>query len=152
MRRVFAILLMIVSAALSLLAQKPARPPAAPADSPFDVQRVAPDVYALIRKEPPGLTLDANSVVIVNTDDVVIVDTGAGPSSAKAILAALRTITPKPVKYVINTHWHDDHIFGNQLFRDTFKDVQFIGHARAEKQLGGVGAANRKRRIEESGP
>ena len=152
MRRVIAILLMVVPAGLSLVAQKPAPAPAAPADAGFDVQRVAPDVYALIRKEPPGVMLNANSVVIVNADDVVVVDTGLGPATAKAILSAVRTITPKPVKYVINTHWHDDHILGNQVFRETFKDVQFIGHARAEKQLATAAATSRKQRVEVAGP
>ena len=152
MRRVLAILLMVVPAGLSLVAQKPTPAPAAPADPGFDVQRVAPDVYALIRKEPPGVMLNANSVVIVNAEDVVVVDTGLGPATAKAILSAVRTITPKPVKYVINTHWHDDHILGNQVFRETFKDVQFIGPARAEKQLATAGATSRKQRLDVSGP
>jgi cyclase len=152
MPRVIAILLMVVPAGLSLVAQKPAPAPAAPADAGFDVQRVAPDVYALIRKEPPGVMLNANSVVIVNAEDVVVVDTGLGPATAKAIVSAVRTITPKPVKYVINTHWHDDHILGNQVFRETFKDVQFIGHARAEKQLATTGANGRKQRLDVSGP
>jgi glyoxylase-like metal-dependent hydrolase (beta-lactamase superfamily II) len=151
MRRVIAILLMVVAAGMSLLAQKPAPAPAAPADAGFDVQRVAPDVYALIRKEPPGVMLNANSVVIVNAEDVVVIDTGIGPSAAKAIVAAVRTITAKPVKYVVNTHWHDDHVLGNQVFRETFKDVQFIGHARAQKQLDAVGAASRKQ-LDKTGP
>lgn len=152
MRRVVAILLMIVAAGWSLPAQTPAPAQAAPADAGFDVQRVAPDIYAFVRQEPPGLALNANSVVVVNADDVLVVDAGVTPATAKAMLAALRTITPKPVKYVVNTHWHDDHILGNQVFRDAFKDVQFIGHARAEKQSATVGATNRKQRLDVSGP
>jgi cyclase len=44
------------------------------------------------------------------------------------VLAALRKPTDKPARYVINTHWHDDHIIGNQVYRDAFPGVEFIAH------------------------
>jgi alkyl sulfatase BDS1-like metallo-beta-lactamase superfamily hydrolase len=83
----------------------------------FDLQKVAEGVYAAIRKEPPGLMFNANVVFIINDDDVVVVDTNIMPSSAREALAALRKLTTKPVKYVVNTHWHPDHISGNQVGR-----------------------------------
>jgi cyclase len=66
-----------------------------------------------VRREPPGLTVNANSVFIINDSDVVVVDTTLTPGTARELLTALRTSTNKPVKYVINTHWHDDHIMGS---------------------------------------
>src|SRR6185436_3213592 len=86
----------------------------------FEMVKVADGVYAAIRTEPPGLTVNGNSVFIINDDDVVVVDTTLTPGTAKEELAALRKLTSKPVKYVINTHWHDDHIMGNQGYRDAF--------------------------------
>jgi len=147
MRRVIAALLVAVP--LGMPAAGPSAPQAqSSGDGGFDVQKIADSVYAAIRKDPPGLMVNSNSVFIVNDDDVVVVDTTLTPSSARATLAELRKLTPKPVKYVINTHWHDDHILGNQVFRETFPDAQFVGHARTEQQLSTTGAANRKRMFE----
>src|SRR5260370_35161239 len=101
----------------------------------FEMVKVADGVYAAIRKEPPGLTVNGNSVFIINDDDVVVVDTTLTPGTAKEELAALRKLTSKPVKYIINTHWHDDHILGNQVYRETFPGVAFIPHAAARAYL-----------------
>jgi glyoxylase-like metal-dependent hydrolase (beta-lactamase superfamily II) len=112
------------------------------ATAPFDVQDLGAGVYAVIRNEPPGLMFDANCVFIVNDEDVVVVDTNITPSSAKAVLAALRKLTPNPVKYVVNTHWHPDHISGNQVYRDAFPGVEFIAQATTLEDLPSVGESN----------
>jgi glyoxylase-like metal-dependent hydrolase (beta-lactamase superfamily II) len=114
----------------------------------FDVQRLAEGVYALIRKEPLGLWFEANNVFIVNDDDVVVLDANISAASTKEVLAALRKLTTKPVRYVVNTHWHEDHIIGNWVWREAFPGVEFIGHASALKDLPTVGAANRKQSVE----
>jgi glyoxylase-like metal-dependent hydrolase (beta-lactamase superfamily II) len=108
----------------------------------FDVQDLGTGVYAVIRREPPGLMFDANCVFIVNDEDVVVVDTNITPSSATATLAALRKLTPKPVKYVVNTHWHPDHISGNQVYRDAFPGVEFIAQATTLEDLPSIGESN----------
>ncbi len=107
----------------------------------FDVQRVADGVYALIRKDPPGLMVDGNSLVIVNDEDVVVVD---APEASKEMLAAIRTLTGKPIRYVINTHWHDDHVIGNQVYRDAFPGVEFIAHEAVRDYLPRQGLTNRQ--------
>ncbi len=117
----------------------------------FEVVQVADGVYAAIRNEPPGLTVNGNSVFIINESDVVVVDTTLTPGSAREVLAALRKLTKKPVKYVINTHWHDDHIIGNQVFRDAFPGVEFIAHARTREYLPTTGLSNRKQAMSEGG-
>ena len=114
----------------------------------FEVQKVAEGVYALIRNEPLGLWFEANNVFIINDDDVVVVDANISVAATKEILAALRKLTPKPVRYVINTHWHEDHIIGNQVWREAFPGVEFIGHASTLKDLPTTGAANRKQSVE----
>lgn len=120
--------------------------PSASETSPpsFDLQKVAEGVYAAIRKEPPGLMFNANVVFIINDEDVVVVDTNITPSSAKESLAALRKLTAKPVRYVVNTHWHPDHISGNQVYRDAFPGVEFIAQATTLEDLPAVGESNRK--------
>jgi cyclase len=117
----------------------------------FEIVKVADGVYAAIRKEPPGLTVNANSVFIINEQDVIVVDTTLTPGTAKEELAALRKLTNKPVRYVINTHWHDDHIMGNQVYRDAFPSAEFIAHARTREYLPTTGLANRKQAMAPDG-
>ena len=67
----------------------------------------------------------SNNVVVVNDDDVLIVDTGTTPQAARNFLADIKTLTNKPVRYVVNTHFHYDHVDGNQIFGP---EVQIIAH------------------------
>jgi cyclase len=67
-----------------------------------------------------------NSVVIVNDQDVVVFDTDTRPSSARIVLAAIRAMTSKPVRYVVNSHWHPDHWSGNQVYAEAFPGVSII--------------------------
>jgi cyclase len=136
-------LLLLLIFAITLVA------PAQAAD--FEVVKVADGIYAAIRKEPPGLTVNANSVFIINRNDVVVVDTTLTPGTAKELLTALRQLTDKPVKYVINTHWHDDHIMGNQVFRDAFPGAEFVGHEKMREYLPTTGLANRKQAMSAQG-
>jgi len=113
----------------------------------FSIDQLADGVYAVVRHEPPGLATHANNVFIVNDEDVMVVDTSQSPALTREVLAALRTITKKPVRYVINTHWHDDHAIGNQVYREAFPDVDVIGHARTIRDLPAEGAPNRQQMV-----
>ncbi len=129
-------------------AMAPTQDEARKAQDAFEVQKVADGVYAAIRKEPLGLWFEANNVFIINNDDVIVVDSNISIASTKDIIAALRKLTSKPVRYVINTHWHEDHIIGNQVWREAFPGVEFIGHASTQIDFPATGAANRKQAIE----
>ena len=74
----------------------------------------------------------SNNVVVVNDADVLIVDTGTSPTTARAFVEDIKLITPKPVKYVVNTHFHFDHTDGNQIFGP---DVQIIGHEFVKSEM-----------------
>jgi cyclase len=95
----------------------------------FEMVKVAEGVYAAIRSEPLADPVDGNSVVIVNEEDVVVIDTNITPASARAVIAEIKKITPKPVRYVVNTHWHNDHVTGNSAYREAYPGVEFVGHA-----------------------
>jgi cyclase len=114
----------------------------------FEIQKLSEGVYAAIRKQPPLFSFDPNNVFIINGDDVIVVDANASLAATKELLVALRKLTGKPVKYVINTHWHDDHIVGNQVWREAFPGVEFIGHASTLKDRPTIGAANRRGMLE----
>src|SRR5579872_6579704 len=57
-----------------------------------------------------------NNPIIVNEHDVLLVDDGTTPAAARALLADLKLVTDKPVRYVVNTHFHYDHTDGNSVF------------------------------------
>jgi cyclase len=85
----------------------------------YKFEKVADGIY--YATGGPG----SNNVVIVNDQDVFLVDDGTTPAAARALLADIKLITPKPVRQVVNTHFHYDHTAGNQVFGP---DVQIIGH------------------------
>jgi len=83
----------------------PAKPP------PFTLQKIGPGVYAAIGG-------GSNAGVVIGDDAVLVVDSLGGPGTAKALLSEIRKITPKPIRYLVNTHYHLDHTGGNQVFKD----------------------------------
>ena len=96
----------------------------------FRFNKVAEGVYHAVGTG--ALTVVGNSSVIVNTDDVIIVDDHVSPAAAWVLVDEIKTITNKPVRTVINTHFHYDHAHGNQIFD---KDVAIIGHEFTREML-----------------
>ena len=117
----------------------------------FTTEKVADGVYALIRNEPASLWFNPNNVFIIGKTDVIVVDSNISSEYTREVLAELRRLTDKPVKYVINTHWHEDHIIGNRVYRGAFPGVKFVGHRSTLKDLSEVGGANRQGSIK-NGP
>jgi cyclase len=117
----------------------------------YSVEKLADGVYALIRQDPVGWMVVSNCVFIINDRDVIVVDTGGATSLARQMIAELRKLTDKPVRYVINTHWHDDHILGNAAYREAFPQAEFIAHANLREYLKTRGDAAR-RTMEEGAP
>jgi cyclase len=122
-----------------------------PTTPDFEVQKIARGVYAVIRKEPPSLWFNPNTVFIIGKKDVTVVDSNISSEYTREVLAALKKITGKPVRRVVNTHWHEDHIIGNRVWREAFPGVRFIGHKSTLTDLPTIGAANRKGSIENGG-
>lgn len=109
------------------------------ASSGFTVETLAPGVHALVRTKAPGLFLDANVLFVEGDDDVVVVDANLTPSSAEASIAALRKLTSKPVRYLVNTHRHHDHVGGNEVWRREFPGLEIVGHAAMSEDLARFG-------------
>src|SRR5436190_20968414 len=89
-------------------------PASSVADDLFDIKPVADGVYAAIAK--PTYKVNCNAVIILLDDGVLVVDTHSKPSAARALIEQIKKLTPKPVKYVVNTHFHWDHYQGNEAY------------------------------------
>ncbi len=62
--------------------------------------------------------LRSNIGVVIGEDGVLLIDSRESREAAEELAGELRTLTPKPVRWVVNTHWHWDHVFGNAAFPD----------------------------------
>lgn len=80
----------------------------------FGIKPVADGVYAAIAK--PAYKTNCNAAIIMLDDAVLVVDTHSKPSAARGLIAQIKQLTDKPVKYVVNTHFHWDHYQGNQAY------------------------------------
>jgi glyoxylase-like metal-dependent hydrolase (beta-lactamase superfamily II) len=98
----------------------------------FDITEVAPGVFAAIGRA--GVA--SNGAFIINQDDVLVVDTHFRPSWARDLIAEIRKRTPKPVRYVVNTHWHNDHVQGNQAYINVFgTGVEYLAQHTAREDM-----------------
>jgi len=77
-------------------------------------------------------SLASNSEVIINDDDVVLVDTHTTPQQARLLLEDIKTLTNKPIRTVVNTHFHFDHTHGNEVFAPA---ADVIGHEYARRTI-----------------
>jgi cyclase len=118
---------------------------ARPQAKKFDVVKLAEGVYAAVRRDPPGFAVESNSLFVIGDDGVIVVDAQSNAAATRETLAALRALTDKPVRVVVNTHWHDDHVVGNQVYQEAFPGVQFVAHAATRAYLPAAGAANRRK-------
>jgi cyclase len=84
------------------------------AEELFTLTPIVDGVYAAIAK--PAYKVNCNAVVILLERSVLVVDTHSKPSASKALIEQIKGITDKPVKYVVNTHFHWDHFQGNQSY------------------------------------
>jgi glyoxylase-like metal-dependent hydrolase (beta-lactamase superfamily II) len=80
----------------------------------FDIKPVAEGVYAAIAK--PAFKINCNAAIILLDDGVLVVDTHSKPSAARALIEQIKKLTPKPVRFVVKTHFHWDHYQGNEAY------------------------------------
>src|SRR3954462_10048386 len=113
----------------------------------LELVRLDAGVYAAIRKDPLSLAVNSNSLIVVRDRDVVVVDAQFTRAATEETIAAIRSITKKPVRYLINTHWHDDHVAGDQVYQDSFPGVHIIMQENTAADFATLGAENRKQQV-----
>ena len=90
--------------------------PAQPKGPGFTVTKISDNVYAALGDD--GGPAGSNAGFVIGSKGVAVVDTFEAVEPAKALLVEIRKVTDKPIRYVINTHYHLDHVGGNAVFAD----------------------------------
>jgi cyclase len=90
----------------------------APAGPGFTLNKLGPNVWAAIDNPKAKVRTFANAGFVIGDDGVVVIDTFSSDEAAGHLLQEIRKLTALPVKFVVNTHYHGDHVGGNKVFAD----------------------------------
>ena len=91
----------------------------------FDIEKVADGVYLAVARAQA--TINSNAAIFVQSQDVLVVDSHSKPSAAASLVAQIKKeVTPKPVRYVVNSHFHWDHVQGNSAYRAGGGRIDFV--------------------------
>ncbi|MGY2733422.1 MBL fold metallo-hydrolase [Sphingomonas sp. UYP23] len=86
-----------------------------PASDPFTLKPIAPGVYAAI--DGPEGRSGSNAGFVIGDDGVLVIDSFFNPDATRALVSEIHRLTPKPIRYVVNTHYHADHVGGDAVLR-----------------------------------
>ncbi len=129
------------AAPLALLLFLALQPGTAPAQEAFDFVDLADGVFAAMVRPDPPMAVFANALVVIGSESVLVVDTHQSPSAARVVIDEIRRRTDRPVRWVVHTHWHGDHIYGDVAYRQAFPDAVFVGHRTFAEDIANLGAA-----------
>jgi glyoxylase-like metal-dependent hydrolase (beta-lactamase superfamily II) len=96
----------------------------------FTLHKISDTVYHAVGTG--NLAVGCNGAVVINEEDVLVVDSHMTPAAAWALQRELKVITDKPIRYLVNTHFHFDHTHGNQIFGP---EVEIIAHTFTRDKL-----------------
>jgi len=115
----------------------------------FDIEKAAEGVY--FAQARPQARVNCNAAIFVGAKEVVVVDAHSKPSAATSLIGQIkREITDKPVRYVINTHFHWDHTQGNHAYRVAEPKLDFIASATTKQLMAELAMARWRASLEQA--
>jgi len=106
-----------------------------PALKTYQTVKVAEGIYAFISPESKAPLVSGNCTAVIGEDGVLVVDSGHFPSLTRRMIGEIRQMTDKPVRYLVNTHWHADHVTGNNVYREVFPNVIIMSTPDTQERL-----------------
>ncbi|MBV9654624.1 MAG: quinoprotein relay system zinc metallohydrolase 2 [Acetobacteraceae bacterium] len=114
---------------------------------PFRLTEVAPGIHvrqgAMAEATPENADAIANTGCIIGDSAIAVVDPGGSLTDGERLLAAIRALSDRPIRYVVQTHFHPDHCFGAAAFLPD--GPVFVGHARMPGAIAARGEYYRQR-------
>src|SRR5687767_5564088 len=121
----------VLAIGLGFIAAQDRRPPGTDySGRAFTFNKIVDGVYHAVGTG--SIVVMSNATIIEGDTDVLVVDSHVSPGGAWALREELKAITPKPIKFVVNSHFHFDHSHGNQIYGP---GVEIIGHEFARQQM-----------------
>ena len=108
--------------------------------APRHVTKLADGIYEIDHASAGG-----NTTVVIGDRQVFVVDACFLPSAARADIAQIRQWTDKPVAFLLNTHFHNDHNLGNRVYMDAFPALTIIAHVETKKEMDRFGPSSERR-------
>ncbi|MGZ3271461.1 MAG: MBL fold metallo-hydrolase [Croceibacterium sp.] len=108
---------------------RPAGPPRSPLPPPEPIEHIKGNIYKIFGG-------GGNTLVVVQKDGVVLVDTKM-PGNGPYIVEQVKKVTDKPIKLIINTHSHPDHVGSNDYLREQYPNVRIVMNEGAKEELSG---------------
>lgn len=114
---------------------------AAPPDTIIKKEQLAAGVWLFRAPSDLDMWTASNSVVIINDDDVTVFDTHTRPVTNQRVIAEIRRLTSKPVRTLINSHWHQDHWSGNDEYQRAFPGLRIIATTESRDYMARLSSA-----------
>ena len=111
-----------------------------PSDTTLIKETLADGVYLFRAPSALDLWTATNVVVIVNDQDVTVFDSNTRPKTARMVIAEIRKVTPKPVRTLINSHWHQDHWSGNDEYVNAYPGLQIVATTETRNYMKRMGS------------
>jgi glyoxylase-like metal-dependent hydrolase (beta-lactamase superfamily II) len=101
----------------------------------YEAVRIAEGITAFIASESNTDVVSGNSVAIIGDNGALVVDSTNFPSHARQMIDAIKRTTNQPVRFVVHTHWHLDHLMGDAAYRAAFPGVTIVSTAATKKAI-----------------
>jgi cyclase len=90
--------------------------------------KASPHVYVFEAAEGTTAVVNGNIVAVIGREAVLVIDSGQFPSVARRVVEEIRALSKAPVRYVVNTHWHGDHLLANSVLKEAWPGAKLVAH------------------------